>query len=230
MTGSIGMLWAAALAFVIFHLVPASPLRASLIKAMGERAYRGAFSVIAIALLIWMGWAYGAAPVDQVFWVAGAGARYLVLVLVLVAIYLVVAGVSTPNPTAVGAERLMQSDDPARGVLRITRHPTMWGIGLWGIAHIIANGDDASLIFFGAFTVLSLGGTLLIDHRKRAAAPAGWERFSGLTSNLPFAAIAAGRSRLELSEIGLLRPAVALGVFVVLIVAHPWVFNVSPLP
>ena len=40
------------------------------------------------------------------------------------------------NPTMVGADRLLKSEDPARGIIRITRHPIMWGFMLWAAAHI----------------------------------------------------------------------------------------------
>src|SRR5690606_40664304 len=36
---------------------------------------------------------------------------------------------------------------------RIVRHPMLWGIGLLGVAHLIANGEAAGLILFGALAV-----------------------------------------------------------------------------
>ena len=49
------------------------------------------------------------------------------------------------NPTIVGADRLLKSQDPARGMIRITRHPIMWAIMLWATSHIVARGDLKSL-------------------------------------------------------------------------------------
>jgi len=39
---------------------------------------------------------------------------------------------------------------------RVTRHPMLWGVTLWSVAHLIANGDLASILLFGSFVVFSL--------------------------------------------------------------------------
>lgn len=104
----------------------------------------------------------------------------------------------------------------------------MWAFGLWALSHIVANGDLASLLLFGSLAALALIGTALIDARYRARLSAQWPDFAKQTSNLPFAAIAAGRQELRLQEIGWWRPALALGLYVLLLVAHPWLFAASP--
>ena len=114
-------------------------------------------------------------------------------------------------------------------MLRVTRHPTMWAFALWGIGHIIANGDLAALIMFGSIIVLALVGTRLIDARYEAKLGDAWRNFAATTSNLPFAAILAGRQSLALGEIGGWRIALAIGLFAVVLAAHPWLFGVSPL-
>jgi hypothetical protein len=43
--------------------------------------------------------------------------------------------------TATGLDRLPKPSDPARGMYWVTRHPVTWAIGLWGIVHMLANGD-----------------------------------------------------------------------------------------
>jgi uncharacterized membrane protein len=119
--------------------------------------------------------------------------------------------------------------EPATGMLRITRHPVMWAIGLWALSHLLANGDLASILFFGTFTVMALAGTLLIDAKRTRRPPAGWGVFLQATSNVPFAAILERRQRFVPREIGLTRVAGALGLYVVLLWAHPYLFNASPL-
>jgi len=39
---------------------------------------------------------------------------------------------------------------------RVTRHPMLWGVTIWAAAHLLTNGDLASLILFGSFGVFSL--------------------------------------------------------------------------
>jgi uncharacterized membrane protein len=121
----------------------------------------------------------------------------------------------------VGADGLLKSEDPARGVIRITRHPIMWGIMLWAAAHLLARGERAATVFFGGFLVLAALGTILMDHRK--SANPDFQRFKSVTSNVPFVAIAQGRNRIVWREIGWLRPAIGIAVFVLVFFVHPWI-------
>ncbi|MFZ3237690.1 MAG: NnrU family protein, partial [Stellaceae bacterium] len=111
--------------------------------------------------------------------------------------------------------------DPAPGIMRVTRHPVMWALGLWALSHLAANGDLRSIWFFGVIAALALGGTLLIDRKKQIALGSYWQRLAGVTSNIPFAALVTGRTRLRWRDIGLLRPLAALLLYVVLYLAHP---------
>jgi uncharacterized membrane protein len=104
-------------------------------------------------------------------------------------------------------------------MIRITRHPIMWGIMLWAAAHILARGDLKSLVFFGGFLVLAAVGTLSMDSRKRRNPD--WPRFAAVTSHVPFVAIAQGRNRVVWREIGWLRPAIGLAAFLLVLVFHP---------
>ena len=145
------------------------------------------------------------------------------------ALLLVVCGLLTRNPTMVKQERALKSGAPARGILRVTRHPLMWGFALWAASHIVARGDAAAVIFFGGFLVLALSGTVLLDRRKAAALGDDWRRFAALTSNLPFAAIAAGRNRFSFDEIGWFQPALALALYGLLLWQHTNLFGAHPL-
>ena len=208
------LLVVATLVFLATHFVTSTPLRAPLVNAMGEWPYRGVYSLVAAVTLVWMIWAYAGAPRELLF----SGFRQLPYVLVPLAFVLIACGYWR-NPTMVGADKLLKSEDPARGVIRITRHPIMWGVMLWAAAHIVARGDAKAVVFFGAFLVLALVGTLSMDRRK--ARNPDWPRFAAVTSHIPFVAIAQGRNRLVLREIGWLRPAIGLAVFFVVLLFHP---------
>jgi len=73
-------------------------------------------------------------------------------------------------------------------------------------------------------------GTLSIDAKRRRALGAKWDTFAAETSNLPVAAIAGGRQRLSLGEIGWWRIGLAVGVWGLLAWAHPYLFGVRALP
>ena len=107
-------------------------------------------------------------------------------------------------------------------MVRITRHPFLWGIALWALVHLIVNGDLASLIFFGSLLVLAVGGTLAIDAKRRRSFGGQWTKFADVTSDVPFAAIVAGRNRLglALAEIGVWRPLTAILVYAAAFYLH----------
>jgi uncharacterized membrane protein len=142
------------------------------------------------------------------------------------ALLLAVCGLSQPNPTAVQQRFLGAGVDPAPGILKLTRHPVMWSFGLWGLAHLPPNGDLASLILFGGLAMLALLGTRAIDAKRRARDPQGFARFAEVTSNLPFAALAAGRNRLAFADIGWVRLAIAAGLYAAFLRGHRWIAGV----
>ena len=208
------LLLVASIAFLATHFVTSTPLRPAFVRAIGEWPYRGVYSLVAFVTLGWMIWAYTQTP-REILFTGWRNAPYVVMPLVFV---LIACGYWR-NPTMVGADRLLKSEDPARGMIRITRHPLMWGIMLWAAAHIAARGDTKSLVFFGALLLLAAVGTLLMDARKRSNPD--WPRFAAVTSHVPFVAIAQGRNRIRWREIGWLRPAIGLAAFFLVLLVHP---------
>jgi uncharacterized membrane protein len=209
-----GSLVAATAAFLATHFVSSTPLRAKLVGAMGEWPYRGLYSLVAFATLAWMAWAYATAPHVHLW----QGLRTPPYVAMPLAFVLIACGYWR-NPTIVGAEKLLRSEDPARGVIRITRHPIMWAVMLWAATHIWARGDLKALVFFGGFLVLAALGTLLSDSRKKAIPD--WPRFAAVTSHVPFVAILQGRNRIAWREIGWLRPLIGIAVYFGVLAIHP---------
>ena len=217
----LALLAVATAAFVLTHLLSATPLRARLVATLGEWPYRGLYSALALVTLGAMIWAFTRAP-RELLW---AGWHELPLVVMPLALILVVTGYRR-NPTMVGAQALLKSEDPARGMIRITRHPIMWGIMLWAAAHIAASGELRAVVFFGGFLLVALFGTLSLDRRKRA--DPNWPRFAAATSHIPFVAIAQGRNHLAWREIGWMRPLVGVAAYAILLALHAWLFGVRP--
>jgi uncharacterized membrane protein len=207
---------AATAAFLLTHFVTSTPLRPKLVAILGEWPYRGVYSLVAFATLAWMIWAYTGAPHEPLW----NGFRELPRLAMPLAFVLIACGYFR-NPTMVGADGLLKSEDPARGIIRITRHPIMWGIMLWAAAHLVARGDLRAVVFFGGFLLLAAAGTILIDRRKQAN-PA-FQRFKAMTSNVPFVAIAQGRNRIAWREIGWKRPAIGIAAFALVFFLHPWI-------
>ena len=214
----------AAAAFLATHFVSSTPLRGALAGALGEKAYLGVYSLAAFATLGWMIWAYGKAPVEPLW----PGLRLLPAILMPFAFVLLACGLLSVNPTAVGAARHLRGQDPARGIIRVTRHPMMWGFMLWSGAHLLARGELKATIFFGTFLVLAMVGALLIDRRKAQTLGANWKHFADVTSYFPFAAIIGGRNRLATEEIGWRNPAIGLALYAVFFWFHPLFFSARP--
>ncbi len=207
--------------FLLIHFgVSGTRLRDALTGTLGERPYRGLFSLASIVGIAWMIYAYRHAPLIPT-WGFLPGFRPAVYVLVFIAFLFVVIGVMTPSPTQVGMESRL---DPqmARGMVRITRHPFLCGVGLWAAAHLVVNGDVASLILFGTLLMLAICGTAAIDAKRRRKFPEAWRKFAAVTSGVPFAAIARGGNRLApaLAEIGPWRILVALVLYGVTFYLH----------
>jgi uncharacterized membrane protein len=221
MAGTFASLIVSGVVFYGSHIVLSSTrLRGNLRDQLGERGYLALYSVVSLATFAWFITAYIHAPV-LTLWRAPPWAVFVPLAIMPLASILLIAGYSTPNPTSVGMERVAGDDDPAPGIMRITRHPIMWAIGLWAISHLVPNGDLASVYFFGSLALLALGGTVLIDRKKRLALGSNWSRLAEVTSNIPFLALATGRTRLRPYEIGLLRVIAGLLLYAVLLLAHP---------
>lgn len=201
-------------AFLGTHLVSSTPLRPRLVSALGEWPYRGLYSLAAFATIAWMIWAYAGAPHEHLW----QGPRMAPYVAMLPAFVLLACGYWR-NPTMVGADRLLTSAEPARGIIRITRHPIMWAVMLWAASHLVARGDSRAVVFFGAFLLLAALGTVLMDARKKSNPD--WARFAAVTSNIPFVAVAQGRNRVVWREIGWLRPLIGLAAFFAILAVHP---------
>ena len=217
-------LWFATAAFIATHFVTSTPLRGALVRGLGERPYIAAYSLVAFATLGWMIWAFARAEAEPLW----QGWRSLPAWVMPVAFVLVACGLFSRNPTLVGADRLLKSGEPARGVIRITRHPIMWAFMLWAAVHMIARGELNSLVFFGGLFAVAALGTLLMDGRKARTLGEDWKRFAGVTSNVPFVAIAQGRNRLNSAEIGWRNPVIGLALYGVFFWAHPMLFGARP--
>lgn len=229
MTGSLLALLAAVAAFVGSHFVLSSqPLRGVLVGKLGEWGFRGVYSALALVLLIWVILAYNGAPWIEV-WSPPTALRHVSLTIMPVACILVVAAFTRSNPTIVGMDTKRIASEEPSGILRITRHPAMWGIGLWAISHLLANGDAAGILLFGGMAILAFGGAAHLDARKRTNAGDAWTAYEACTSFVPFVAWMNGRTSVRLADVGWRSIALGLGLYGLLLTCHFWLFGVDPL-
>ena len=227
-----GMLIAAAAVFLGIHLLVAGTrARDAVTGTIGENAYMGLFSLASLGGIVWLVVAYNGAQAggeNELVYDLGVGVRHLAPLVVLLAFLLAVPGLLLPNPTSVRQEGAATRADAVKGVLAITRHPFLWGVALWAAMHLLANGDTASVLFFGTFLVLALLGTFSIDAKRRRKLGAAWDGFAARTSNLPFAALASGRAKLKWREILDWRLVVAVVLYLALLFGQQSLMGVSP--
>lgn len=129
------------------HFVPAFPdLRDSLMARLGRNGYRALFSVVSLLGLALVVWGFAKAPVVQI-WAPPVWTRHLALLLMLPVFPLLFAAYL---PGKIKAK---------------VRHPMLAAIKFWALAHLIANGDLASIILFGSFLVYSVFDRIALKRR-----------------------------------------------------------------
>lgn len=185
----------ACIAFVGTHFLLSHPLRAPLIRAIGEKGFLGLYSLVAFATLGWIVVAYRAAPPAPLWWAQSDAIWIAGSILTLIAAILLM-GSLIRNPALPHPEARAAADVPAAtGVFAVTRHPMMWAFALWGVAHILVFPEPSNVAVAGAIVVLALVGAALQDRKKAALQPGFWPEWQRRTSYWPFVAIARGNAR-----------------------------------
>ena len=195
---------------------------------MGQNPFMIGYSLISMMSFAWMLWAYQDAP-DVVLWAPMTGFKHASLTLMLFACFFIVGGYTTRNPGAINTDEKAHIPSP-KGVLKITRHPVMWGIAFWGISHLLAHGEVAKLILFGTMTILALAGAYHIDLRRRQNLGDAWLAYEAQTSFFPLGAILTGKTRIENREIPIWQTLLSVLLYIGLLYGHNVVLGVNVLP
>ena len=216
----IGLLIVAVSLFVGSHEVLSHPLRAPLVRAIGEKGFLLFYSIVALGSLAWAILIWRAIPPDRLWdtpgWVyAGAPA------LMLFAAILFIGSVTAPNPALMG----MPSGGSPRGVQRITRHPMMWSFAIWAIVHIVLSADSRTIVLASGIFVLALFGARMQDIKKRASTP-GYGEHIRATGFLPFGAQLRGRLPWSSAMPGMVAALGGLVLWALLLWGHPLIVGV----
>ena len=218
---------AACLFFLGMHwIISGSPLRTPIVGLLGEPLFKGLFSLSIFVALGWMALAFSNAPYIET-WGTATALKPASLVLMALCFLMLTTGALDKNPTTLGI--LPPDQVEARGMVRITRHAGLLGLGLWGLAHFIVNGDVASHWLYGTIAFQGLIAPLNLDRKYRARYGEAWERFTAQTSYLPFVAILRGRNKLVLSELNIWGALAGIGLFALVLYFHQAWFGVAPL-
>ena len=143
------MLVLGVLIFAGVHLVPslAPALRSGLVARAGENGYKGIFSV---ALLIGMGLIIAGwrSTLPALVYFPSPDLRHVAMGRLVLAFLLMVV-----------------SGRPSQ-LKRIVRHPQLTGVLLWGIAHLMLNGENRSVTLFGGLALWALVEIFAINRRE----------------------------------------------------------------
>lgn len=144
-----GLLVIGVLLWSCVHLYPSvfPERRAAVSEKLGSK-YQGIYAlciVFSIVLMV-MGWR---TTVPEPVYDAPSWGRHLHMLVMIVAILLLGAG----SPS--GSSRIKQ----------FIRHPMLSGVVVWGVGHLLANGDIRSLILFGGLTIWAIVNQITINRR-----------------------------------------------------------------
>jgi uncharacterized membrane protein len=134
--------------------------RAAMIARIGEGPYKGLYSLVSLVGLALIAWGFAAWRADGslLIWSPPIWTRHLALVLMLAASILLVA---TYVPSHIRTR---------------LKHPMLVAIKIWAVAHLLANGDAATMLL--AVAVLAWAVFARISMKRRdeppKPAPSGW--------------------------------------------------------
>jgi uncharacterized membrane protein len=133
--------------------IVADDWRNARLASLGEKRWKGLFSLVSIVGFVLLVWGYGIARRDPVvLWAAPVWARHLAALLMLVSLVLLAA-----------------SQVPRNGIKSAVRHPMVLSVKVWAFAHLLANNTVADLVLFGAFLAWALLDYRSTRQRDRAA-------------------------------------------------------------
>ena len=129
--------------------------RQGVIASIGENAYKIVYSIISLAglALIFYGYSQYRATGWINVWDPPAWTRHVAVALVWPAIICFVATYS-----------------PGR-IKTVLKHPTLVGLKLWALAHLLSNGDLGSMVLFGALLAYAVFDRISLKHRTDPGAP-----------------------------------------------------------
>ena len=130
-------------------------VRAAAIARIGEGPWKGLYAVVSLIGLVLVGRGWSAAE-PALLYTPVPGAAHLLLVAMPVLLVLAVAG-----------------NLPAGRIRRFARHPMLVATAVWAGLHLLANGDAAAVLLFGAFLVWAVADIASLLARERVGGGAG---------------------------------------------------------
>ena len=216
-------------AFLVTHLGMSSrPFRGFLHKLLGQKGFLLVYSLIAAATLGLMIYGYVQVPHTQFLWHPTLFLQMMASVVLLIALFFFANAMMVKKPTQAEGDETRSHE--VTGFFKVTRHPLQWAILLFAGGHLLANGDVASICFFGTLVTVALFGMVAMDARKRREADPRWFHFMETSSTVPFLAMARGTTRSTRADINWTALIAAIALYVALYWLHDMVSGGVHLP
>jgi uncharacterized membrane protein len=156
----------------------ANDWRNQTLARMGEKPFKGAYSLLSLAGFVLLVWGYGQARQQGVMlWNPPTATRHIAALLMLLSFILLAA-----------------SGVPNNQIKAKLHHPMVLGTKVWALAHLLANGSLADTVLFGSFllwSVLLFAASRKRDRREQTVYPAGTTGMTAVTVAVGFVAWAA---------------------------------------
>jgi uncharacterized membrane protein len=180
--------------FVGTHVLMSHPLRAGLVARLGDRAFTGVYSLVALATFAWMVVAFRTGSDAGAYWVAPLWWWPLASAVMLIASILLAGGL-VGNPAFPRPGATPRPISAPRGVYAITRHPMNTSFMLWALVHASLSGSPRNLIVAAGIMVLALFGSMGQERKKARLLGPIWRDWQARTSFVPFGALLSGKAR-----------------------------------
>lgn len=129
--------------------------RGAVIARIGERPWKLAYTVAAIAGFVLIVWGYGLARQQPVvLWVPPVWTRHLAALLTVPAFVMLAAAYG-----------------PANAIRARLKHPMLLGTKTWALAHLLANGNLADVLLFGGFLAWAVADRISLKRRPARPVP-----------------------------------------------------------
>lgn len=173
-----------AILFVGTHFLLSHPLRAPLVRRMGEGPFRGLYvivSLITFGAMVYYYHAIGREP--ERLWDFTGDAAWLGASVLMWFASILLVGSFIRNPAFPGARG---PKGAPTGVFKITRHPMMWSFAIWAAVHLAVVAMPKALVLDAAIFILALGGAAGQDRKKARLMGDAWHEWTAQTAFLPF--------------------------------------------
>ena len=177
---------AASLAFVGLHFALSHPLRAPLVRMLGELGFRGLYSLVALGCFVWMIMAFRAVgPGGVPLWDGMGSVMWAIATVITLIASVLLIGSFIRNPALPDPKAAAHAAQRVHGVFHVTRHPMMWSFTLWALAHILVSPTPRQIVLAGAIIFLALVGSHMQDRKKAVLMGNAWAGWRAQTSYWP---------------------------------------------